>query len=573
MPFQHPACLPPAVRKLLHKARNPLRKQQHQQQDDAAQHGTPVIGVARYSVMQPGERKSTHHRTGQSLYAAQQHHHQTIDRAAHAQRVRRDAAFGKCVQPSGQASGRACNDKSDPLQALDIHANRICPHGRVTPGPQAEAKRREQHAAQQQHTGHHQRQREVVIAALVCQPVRRPDTRKPIAAARELIPLVGNGPGDLRKGQRQHRQIHPRQPHRKPAIQQRAQRSNHRRSNQRQFHRHAGAAHKQRSAVRTQTKIRCVAKRMHAGRPHDEVQTGRKQRRHQQVNHQHGGVGRLRREDGQSQQQNAQRSHCDKIRLAGRAQWLFLHTHIAAGSLRAPEQTPGTCHQHHGHHQKFHHQSQLGKRHAEPAEIHDPQPDAQRLDFGNQQCRHIRARDRAHAADHHHHKRSADGVEVHLQRGGFARQLQGTAQARQQRAQCKNSREKPGLIHAERAHHLTVLRGGAHQRAPARAREQQPQQTQHDRTHHDQKQVIGRELPSQNLDGTFESGRARPQQFVWPPQPQHRILDHQHQCKSGQQLEQLWGLVDTPQQQHLNQRTQHTHGHRRQQQCGPESQA
>ena len=48
-----------------------------------------------------------------------------------------------------------------------------------------------------------------------------------------------------------------------------------------------------------------------------------------------------------------------------------------------------------------------------------------------------------------------------------------------------------GLVDAERADHLAVLRGGAHQRAPARAREQQPDQAEHHRADDDQEQVVG----------------------------------------------------------------------------------
>ncbi|MPN30844.1 hypothetical protein SDC9_178315 [bioreactor metagenome] len=73
--------------------------------------------------------------------------------------------------------------------------------------------------------------------------------------------------------------------------------------------------------------------------------------------------------------------------------------------------------------------------------------------------------------------------------------MQRAAQARQQRAQCKHRREQPRLVHAQRAHHLAVLRGGAHQRAEASFGEQQVQGQQHQRPHGDQQQVIRGKLP------------------------------------------------------------------------------
>ena len=102
-----------------------------------------------------------------------------------------------------------------------------------------------------------------------------------------------------------------------------------------------------------------MAERMHACRPHDEVQTGCKQRRHQQINHQHKGVRRLHCDHWQRQQQQAQRCHRDEIGLARTPQGLLLHAHVAAWGLGPPQQTPGACHQHHCHHQKLDHQRQF----------------------------------------------------------------------------------------------------------------------------------------------------------------------------------------------------------------------
>jgi hypothetical protein len=60
----------------------PCGKQQHQDQDDGAQHRAPVVGVARHGVVQPGEGDGADHRARQRLDAAQQHHHQAVDRLA-----------------------------------------------------------------------------------------------------------------------------------------------------------------------------------------------------------------------------------------------------------------------------------------------------------------------------------------------------------------------------------------------------------------------------------------------------------------------------------------------------------
>ena len=151
--------------------------------------------------------------------------------------------------------------------------------------------------------------------------------------------------------------------------------------------------------------------------------------------------------------------------------------------------------------------------------------------------------------------------------------MQGAAQTGQKGTQRKHRREQPGLVDAQRADHVTVLRGGAHQRAPARLSQQQPQQTQHHRARHNQKEVIRRKLPTQNRHRTGESGRAGPEQFFGAPEPQHQVLDDQAQRKGGQQLKQLRRAVNAAQQQHLNQSAQGCHSQRGQQQRRPKTNA
>ena len=163
-------------------------------------------------------------------------------------------------------------------------------------------------------------------------------------------------------------------------------------------------------------------------------------------------------------------------------------------------------------------------------------------------------------------------MQVHLQRRGLARQLQCATQSSQHRAQRKHGREQPGLVDAQGAHHLAVLRSRTHQRAKPGAREQQPDCAQHQRTDHDEEQVVAGELPPQQAHGTRKARRARAQQFVGAPEPQHRVLDDQHQGKRGQQLEQLGRLVDAAQQHHLDQRPQHANDQRGQRQGHPEAQ-
>ena len=520
--------------------------------------------------MQPGEAHRAHHRAGQRLHAAQQHHHQAVDALAHVQALRRDAALGEGEQCPGHASHGARQHEGRPLHALDIDADRVGAQRRVASGAHRVAKGREQDAPQQPGAGHGQHQGQAIVGALVRQPGRGPHARDAVAAARDAVPLVDDGPGNLREGQREHGQVHTRQAHREPAEQHGKGGGHQRAEGQGQLHRQAGLAHQQRRAVGRQAEVGGVAEGVHAARAHDEVQADGKQGGHQQVNRQHGDVRRRASRQGQGHQHQQQCRSGPLRGLAGQAQRRFRRRGVAAGRGCAPHQPPGPQDQHRGHHQELHHQGELGKRELDAEDFDQPDPDADGLDLGDEQGGHEGARDRAHAAHDHHHEGGADGVQVHLQIGGLARQLQRAAQAGEQGAQREDRGEEPGLVDAQRGHHVAVLRGGAHQRAPARACQQQPQRPQHSRADHDEKQVVGGEAPAQDLHGAGQPRRARAQQLLRPPQAQHQVLEDQGQRKGGQQLKQLGRVIDAPQQQHLHQRPDQPHRHRRQQQRRPE---
>jgi len=83
-------------------------------------------------------------------------------------------------------------------------------------------------------------------------------------------------------------------------------------------------------------------------------------------------------------------------------------------------EAPRPHHQHHSHHQKLGHQRELRKRKRHTEKFHCAQCNAQSFDFGNQQRRHKRTRNRTHATDDHHNKRVANGGHVEPQMCGLA---------------------------------------------------------------------------------------------------------------------------------------------------------
>ena len=201
--------------------------------------------------------------------------------------------------------------------------------------------------------------------------------------------------------------------------------------------------------------------------------------------------------------------------------------------------------------------------------MHEPDAHAQGLDLGDEQRRQIGAGNGAHAAHHHHHEGIGDGAQIESEAGRLARQLHRAAHARQQGSQREHAGKEPGLVDAQGAEHFAVLRGGADQRAPARARQEQPQQRQHDGAHDDQENVVAGKVAAEKGDGALHARRAPAQQVRRAAQPQHRVVDDQHQCESGQQLEQFGCLIDAPQQHDFDRGAQQAGEERGQRHAAP----
>ena len=179
--------------------------------------------------------------------------------------------------------------------------------------------------------------------------------------------------------------------------------------------------------------------------------------------------------------------------------------------------------------------------------------DAEGLQLPDQQRRQERAGHRAHAAHHRDDEGLGDHRDVHVRVGGKLGRLQRAAEPGQRRAEEQRAGEQQRLVDAQRAHHLAVLRGGAHQHAEAGLVHQQPQQAQHQRAHDDQEQLVGGKAMAEDVDGMPQPRRARPQDVERPPHLEHQVLHGEDHAEGGEQLEQLGHAIDAPQQHQLHQ--------------------
>ena len=372
------------------------------------------------------------------------------------------------------------------MHALDVDADGLGAQRGIAAGAHGIAERREQKPPQQQHACHRQRQRKQEIDPRLVEWRRRPHADHAVRAAGKTFPLEHRRPDNLRESQGEHGEIDAGEPHRKPAEQQRAGERDQRRRGECPSHRKAEPFHQQRRAIGAEPEIGGMAERVHAARPHDEMQRGGEDHRDQYVDAEDQEIWRVLRQQRQAQQQ---RQHRDAERLQcrrSRAKRVLRLGDRAHHGLRAAEQPVRARDQHHRHHQEFGDQRQLGEIHADETEIHYADADANGFDFGDDDGGEIGPADRAHAAHHHHHEGVADRHQVGGEIGRLARDLQRTAEPGERRAERKYGGEQHRLIDTERADHLAVLRRRPHQPAEARSRQREMQGQQHQRTDENQ---------------------------------------------------------------------------------------
>ncbi len=125
---------------------------------------------------------------------------------------------------------------------------------------------------ERQHADDAERQREIVEHELRPRPCARPDAEDPVVAARQLDPLERGRPGDLREGERQHRQIDAREPHAEPAEEETRQTREQRRRHQSDRHRRGEPFDRERSAIGAEPEIGRMAEGMHAAGAHHQMQ-------------------------------------------------------------------------------------------------------------------------------------------------------------------------------------------------------------------------------------------------------------------------------------------------------------
>ena len=82
---------------------------------------------------------------------------------------------------------------------------------------------------------------QIEIRRLRGEPLRRPDADQAVRAAGDGVPLERDRPGDLREGEREHREVHAGEAHAEPAEDERAREREQGRRDERELHRQGEA--------------------------------------------------------------------------------------------------------------------------------------------------------------------------------------------------------------------------------------------------------------------------------------------------------------------------------------------
>ena len=248
-----------------------------------------------------------------------------------------------------------------------------------------------------------------------------PNSNQAIVAAGYFSPLKGDGPDDLRKGERQHREIDARQPHAEPAEDKGSEDSEQRSGHEPGRHRQVELLQRQSRAVSAQAEIGGMAERDQAAGADKQMQACRKQ-------HENQDFARDRQQivaGDQRQQRGRGNSDYDEQPVAPskRTPAHDLQTACRAGRrLGAAEQAPGPHHQHQRHDQEYENEGDFRKyQDAKGVQLRDD-------DRGEE-----RAEDIAEAADHYHHQHFGDDLQIHGVADRFARQFERAAERGEER--------------------------------------------------------------------------------------------------------------------------------------------
>src|SRR5881628_2612490 len=144
-------------------AEDPAREDQHEQDQDSAEHELPVLRVLRRDRVEELVDRRAHGRARRRLHAAEQHHHEGLHRHRHRQEVREHAALEEHERAAGETAEEPRDDERQPLVEPDVDPDRLGAPGVIAGGPERETERRAPDAREEGDAAAARGEREVVV--------------------------------------------------------------------------------------------------------------------------------------------------------------------------------------------------------------------------------------------------------------------------------------------------------------------------------------------------------------------------------------------------------------------------
>ena len=280
-----------------------------QRQQDDAEHDRPVLGERRHHRVEHDQDSRPQRRAEEDVRTAEERHEQDLRRLRPERIVGEGPTAEEREERPGEAGHSARDDEGQELHALDVDAHELRALGVLPDREQGPAERRIDEAPEGPGRQPRAGEGEEIEGPRPGERFRHRDRDQAVVAAGQAVPLVRDRPDDLRKRQREHREVDAREPDAEQAEDEGGGGRQDRRGEKGHGERGAGLLQEEPAGVGAEAVERGMPERDHPRVAQEQIEghreeshdqdLGRQQqievREHQRDQHEHGGQQQAQR--------------------------------------------------------------------------------------------------------------------------------------------------------------------------------------------------------------------------------------------------------------------------------------
>ena len=202
------AAAPPALERREH-ADQPLRKQQHDDDEDDRDADLPELEAVAQRARQRADHDRAEHRPEQSAAAADRGPDDEVGREPEAAQLRRHQALLRRVERAADAGEQAADAERDRLEPIGVEAEHDDAALVVGERRPEHAERRAVEPAGAEDRADQRQRGDVVGGGVAVEPGQAGDALQAVEAAGHRLPVVGDLIGEQRERERDHREVRP----------------------------------------------------------------------------------------------------------------------------------------------------------------------------------------------------------------------------------------------------------------------------------------------------------------------------------------------------------------------------